>query len=274
MESKLTEEERIKRNEYQKKWKKDNYEKYHKKRTENREKNKEKIAKQQKLYNEKNKDKIKEYHKQHQIDNKDKISEYGKKRYQENKEKISKQHKIYYENNKDIMLAGSKKWREKNKEKMKEYCKEYDKKNKDKLAKRKKEYRSRPEVKERTRISGKKHDAKRRKDPIFRFNQNMSRAINLSLKKNNLSKNGRHWEDLVGYTSQELRDHLEKQFSQGMTWEYRSKWHIDHIVPKSSFKIKEVGDSEFMKCWGLENLQPLWAIDNIRKKDRLDWEQK
>ena len=237
------------------------------------EEKKERRREYSKRYREKNKDKVRESVKKYYEKNKDKLQEkmieYGKEYYKKNKERYKKNHKKYYEENKEKMLNGHRKWRDENKEKLKEYHKKYEEENKEKISKKKKEYRSRPEVKERNRISGKKHDDKRRKDPIFRFNQNISRSINLSLKKNNLSKNGRHWEDLVGYTSQELRDHLEKLFQSGMTWDNRGLWHIDHIIPKSFFKIKEVGDPEFRICWRLENLQPLWAVDNIRKKNRI-----
>ena len=97
----------------------------------------------------------------------------------------------------------------------------------------------------------------------------MSNAIRHSLSQNNLSKNGRHWEDLVGYTSQELREHLESLFTDGMSWGNKGKWQIDHIIPKSFFKIKEVGDVEFRMCWSLDNLQPLWAKDNILKSNKI-----
>jgi len=236
-------------------------------RKEYREKNKEKIANQQKEYNAENKEKIIEYRRQYSIDNKDKINEYGKKYREENREEIKEKDKKYYKKNKEKILADNKKWQENNRDKMRGYCRKYeaDDKNKEK----RKEYKNRPEVRKRTRERNRKYDDKRRKDPIFRFNQNMSRSISLSLKKNNLSKNGRHWEDLVGYTSQELRDHLESLFLPGMTWENRSLWHIDHIIPKSFFQIKEVGDVEFRMCWRLENLQPLWAFDNISKHNKI-----
>ena len=255
----------LKRNEYQKKWRKDNYESYQKNRKKYREKNKEKITKQQKEYIEKNEKKMKEYYKQYVVDNRDKINKYSKKHYNDNKDRYRKNHKKYYEENKENITERHIEWQENNKNKMRGYYKKYDDNNKDK----RKAYRDSPEAKKLARISGKKHDDKRRKDPIFRFNQNISRSINLSLKKHNLSKGGRHWEDLVGYTSQELRGHLESLFQLGMTWENKGDWHIDHRIPKSFFQIKEVGDVEFRMCWRLENLQPLWAFDNISKKDKI-----
>ena len=55
-----------------------------------------------------------------------------------------------------------------------------------------------------------------------------------------------------------------------MSWENYGKWHIDHIIPRVYFNIQELGDEEFQKCWSLENLRPLWAKDNIMKKDKIE----
>jgi hypothetical protein len=82
-------------------------------------------------------------------------------------------------------------------------------------------------------------------------------------------KGGRSWQSLVGYTLERLRRHLERQFVRGMTWENRGhgpgKWHIDHILPVSSFKFETPDDADFKACWALSNLRPLWSTDNIRK---------
>lgn len=48
------------------------------------------------------------------------------------------------------------------------------------------------------------------------INSSVSLRINESLKRAGSSKNRRHWEDLVGYTVQDLIQHLESQFKDGM----------------------------------------------------------
>lgn len=78
-------------------------------------------------------------------------------------------------------------------------------------------------------------------------------------------KRGRKWEALVGYTLADLMRHLERQFLPGMTWENRSEWHIDHIVPLASFKFETPEDPEFRAAWTLTNLRPLWGSDNVKK---------
>jgi hypothetical protein len=106
-------------------------------------------------------------------------------------------------------------------------------------------------------------------DPQFRTERVFSRAMQKSLKGLGSSKNGKKWELCVGYTAQELMSHLESKFTKEMTWDnYGSYWHIDHIIPKSWFKYESVEDEAFKKCWSLDNLQPLRAIENISKGNR------
>jgi len=97
----------------------------------------------------------------------------------------------------------------------------------------------------------------------------MSKGIYDSLLFMDLSKNKRHWEDLISYTFQELKEHIEGLFVDGMTWDNYGDWHIDHKIPQSFFKFKSTDDTEFKYCWSLDNLQPLWAVDNLKKGRKL-----
>jgi len=92
----------------------------------------------------------------------------------------------------------------------------------------------------------------------------MSVRIRQSLNGN---KNNAHWENLVDYTLRELREHLELLFKPEMTWENHTVngWHIDHIKPISLFNITDYNCEDFKKCWSLNNLQPLWAEENMKK---------
>ena len=90
-------------------------------------------------------------------------------------------------------------------------------------------------------------------------------AVRSSLRKRRSHKGGRRWEDVVGYTLSELKQHLEPLFKPGMSWENYGKWHIDHIRPKISFDYTSPEDPGFKECWALENLQPLWNVENWSK---------
>jgi hypothetical protein len=81
-------------------------------------------------------------------------------------------------------------------------------------------------------------------------------------------KQERPWKSLVGFTLDDLIRHLERQFSQGMSWENIGAWHVDHITPLSAFKYQSPDDPEFRAAWALTNLRPLWGPENIAKGNR------
>ena len=69
----------------------------------------------------------------------------------------------------------------------------------------------------------------------------------------------------LGYTIQELRTHIERQFTKGMSWDafMGGAIHIDHVRPQASFDLSD--DDQWEQCWHMANLQPLWARDNLSK---------
>ena len=73
-------------------------------------------------------------------------------------------------------------------------------------------------------------------------------------------------EDMLGYSKEQLRDHLAEQFVEGMTWLNHGEWHIDHIKPIRAFLDEGITDSKIINS--LNNLQPLWAFDNLSKGSR------
>jgi hypothetical protein len=91
----------------------------------------------------------------------------------------------------------------------------------------------------------------------------MRRAF--TVKRLSADKDRRRWEVLVGYTAHELRAHIEKKFTGRMSWKNYGKWHVDHIIPVSSFSFQSVDDPDFRACWALTNLRPIWGPVNRRK---------
>ena len=145
-----------------------------------------------------------------------------------------------------------KKWLSENKDKWNEYIKEYREKNIDKIREVKRNY-------ERTRKAN---------DPLYKLVANFRTAIWTVLKENNMDKYG-HYFEILQYSPEELATHLENQFTEGMTWENYGEWHVDHILPITSFNFQEIGDNEFMRCWSLDNLQPMWGDENIKKSNKM-----
>jgi len=160
--------------------------------------------------------------------------------------------KKYYESNKDKISEYHKSWREEKKEYLREYHKKWREENIEKHRKTKREY-------ERNRKA---------RDPLYKLISNFRTAIYQVLKESNVDKN-EHYFDVLPYSQEELIQHLENQFTDDLTWDNYGEWHLDHIIPISSFNIQEMGDEEFIKCWSLKNLQPLWGEENIRKSNSI-----
>jgi 5-methylcytosine-specific restriction endonuclease McrA len=71
------------------------------------------------------------------------------------------------------------------------------------------------------------------------------------------------------YTPEQLKEHLESQFEDWMTWDNYGEWHVDHIHPQSLLPYDSMDHPNFQKCWALENLQPLEARENIIKSNKI-----
>lgn len=101
---------------------------------------------------------------------------------------------------------------------------------------------------------------RRHSDINFRILVNLRRRLNNAIRGNNKSKATLA---LLGTDIPNLMQHLEKLFLPGMSWDNYGKWHIDHIRPCKSFNMSDPDDQAV--CFNYKNLQPLWAIDNLRK---------
>lgn len=154
---------------------------------------------------------------------------------------------------KERLKKNHKKWAEQNKEHLSKYIKEYRENNGDKIRQIKRDY-------ERNRKA---------RDPLYKLISNFRTAIYTVLKESNVDKY-EHYFDILQYTPEQLITHLELQFKDDMSWDNYGIWHVDHKLPITHFNIQEMGDEEFMRCWCLDNLQPMWGIDNIRKSNKTE----
>lgn len=103
---------------------------------------------------------------------------------------------------------------------------------------------------------------RKQKDPVFKMITNLRIRLSKAIKRG--YKKGKTLE-LLGCTWSELKNHLEKQFKPGMSWDNYGKWHVDHIKPCNSFNLQL--ETEQKICFNYKNLQPLWAKDNLAKSD-------
>lgn len=172
-------------------------------------------------------------------------------------------HTLWCKNNRKRLNEFKRIWRRKNKEKVKECAKRSDQKCFLRVRAQNKKYRENHP--DRIKLYWQRAHAKFVSTPFGRITARMRAGLANSLKQ---KKKGRHWETLVGYTVEDLYKHLESKFTDGMSWENMGEWHIDHIVPVSRFKYNNTDDPEFKVCWGLNNLQPFWAKDNLSKLNK------
>lgn len=75
--------------------------------------------------------------------------------------------------------------------------------------------------------------------------------------------------DLLGCSVEFLKSYLEQRFSHGMSWDNygRRGWHIDHVLPCAAFDLRKLSHQK--KCFHYTNLQPLWAVENELKCDKV-----
>ncbi len=170
-----------------------------------------------------------------------------------NKEKVSGYKRKYREKKREILNENSRKRYFENRDKEHERARIYRKNNSEKINKYCREYKTK----------------KRKNDIHFKLMGNVSSLIREKLKRRLCSKNNKSTWFFLPYTVDDLIRHLENLFKPGMSWANYGEWHIDHIRPDCKFDYKNVEDEEFQKCWALENLQPLWAEENLRKNNRL-----
>jgi len=70
----------------------------------------------------------------------------------------------------------------------------------------------------------------------------------------------------LGTTIEHFRDHIERQFSKGMSWSnYGTAWELDHIYPLSKADLTD--RVHFLAVANYRNYQPLPPAENYAKKD-------
>ena len=179
-----------------------------------------------------------------------------------NKTKINS--KKWRQNHPDQMRQIKKLWNNNNPEKIKLQNRRYSQKHSEKICQRVKIWRqTHPEQIQQQR---QKTYQESYKNPLIRLIGGQRQRIRQLLQKNNLRKNNRTLAYL-GCTLETLKNHLEQQFVDGMTWENRGMfgWHVDHIQPLSRFDLTD--PEQLQIAFWYTNLQPLWWRDNLKKSN-------
>jgi hypothetical protein len=149
--------------------------------------------------------------------------------------------KLHYENNKDHVRAVHKSYYNRTTEKSKDRTRNYREKNGDRIRAR--------------------HLERSKTDEQYRLSRNLRYRIYSAIKYGYKAASS---QILLGCSIQFLKQYLEMQFLTGMEWSnYGKLWHIDHIRPCASFNLTDPEQQK--ECFYYMNLQPLWAVDNLKK---------
>jgi len=168
------------------------------------------------------------YMRQWRSANKERIAAYNKEYAQNNYAVIKSNRTVRNKANKEKIALVTKAWKDKNKEKIKAYNKDYT-------------------------------SERYKNDPIYKLKINQRTRTRAILKSGKTAKT----HELLGCSFEELKIHIESQFIDDMGWHNMGEWHIDHIIPLAAFDLTVEANQRL--AFNYKNLQPLWAIDNLKK---------
>ena len=198
-------------------------------------------------YRIKNKEKLKEQKLIYRITNKEILKVKAKKRNFKNRIKNIERASKWAKDNKERVNIKNKIWISKNKEKSKLYYKKSYEKNKHK--KNSKEYE------------------RKKTDYIFNLKCKMRSRIGSFVKKQFNINKSKKTNEILGCDFIYFKQYFEDKFTKDMNWDLflEGKIHIDHIIPLAKAKTEE---DVYTLCH-YTNLQPLWAIDNLKKGSKI-----
>ena len=137
------------------------------------------------------------------------------------------------------------KWRIDNYEERFNYRKSYRQENYEKIKSRSKKYynseegkKKRLEYHEKNKpIRNKKLVEKRKNDPVEALAHNLRSRTAHAFSDKGYTKRSKTY-TYLGISFEELKEYIENKFKEGMSWENREEWHIDHIIPLAAANNK------------------------------------
>ena len=157
--------------------------------------------------------------------------------------------------------ASNKKWKQNNRGKYNATQRIWRKNNREKSRASNRKSQQRPEYKKKRRA---RRRERYRTDPQYKLECNLRSRVGMALKGKFKSAPTM---TLLGCSYTHAKDHLEKQFQPGMTWENQGKWHVDHMMPCASFDLMD--PEQQRRCFHYTNLQPMWGKENMSKNDKI-----
>jgi hypothetical protein len=196
----------------------------------------------------------------------------------QNKEKIALGKKKCYEEKRTYYINKSKAWVDENKEKRQQYLESTKKHNSEKHRQYLMKHKERLAVISSQYYKDKRHHCEHKTNkqscrictPNGHLKTLVTARIGHALKAKK-SKKSKKTIEYLGCDIPTFREHLEKSFKEGMTWENQGEdgWDIDHIIPVLyqqdgiAPSLEEVG-----KRLHYTNCQAMWHTENVKKGNR------
>lgn len=176
------------------------------------------------------------------------LAEFNHGYYLRNKEKIAANSREYIRNHPEMYRKAALGYYYRNKDKCREWNRRWIKRN--------------------LKYLSEKMNLKYRTDIQHALRMRFRSRIHSALKRRNASlKKLKPTMELIGCDRETMFRHIESLFKDGMSWENRGKWHIDHVVPLAKFDLTI--ESERLLAFNYKNTQPLWASENHAKGCRV-----
>lgn len=164
-----------------------------------------------------------------------------------NKTKKAASYVAWYQKNKEKQAIYSKKYRSENPE----ICRQADLK----------KVRDNPELYRNIRL--KRERVRLKSDPQFRLAKYIRNTIYVAIRAK--AEHAKAVE-FLGCSIAFYLEYIGQKFTEDMSWDNYGEWHLDHILPLDQFNLED--REQFLKAAHFSNAQPLWARDNILKRNR------
>lgn len=189
--------------------------------------------------------------------NRERLLKYRREYVKKFPKRVADSHKKIYARDKEKILAQKREYYLVNKERIRAY--KNTRKDAAKIVRKKRDRITLPLKRARER-------ERTKSDPCFRMKKLLRLRLYGALKGQ--AKNGSAVRNL-GCSLEDFKRHIESLWKEGMTWDNwtHKGWHIDHIVPLSSFDLTK--EEQILKAVHYTNLQPLWWHENMSKGNKI-----
>lgn len=175
--------------------------------------------------------------------NREKVAKRKAEWIEKNRERTAEYQRMYYLENQDAIRERTRRWGKDNPGRRLEYNRRWVEKNPEKYAE-----------------CNRRKKQKRMACPVRSEIERTRSLVSRSFRKHGYQKDSKT-QYILGCDWEFFRQHIERQFLKGMSWDNRSQWHIDHIIPLATATSKE----DVHRLNHYTNLRPLWAWDNLSK---------